>query len=98
MKNKVFRESVSSRCFARYSSPRLAKFFFDCLYVTIISRKHFIDALLIELLAILRSGSFNKMLSFTDFLWYKVYLVFFIFNDNLLAMNQTFIFSSSNLL
>ena len=97
MKNKVLRESVSSRCFARYSSPRLAVFF-DCLYVTIISRKHFIDALLIELLAILRSGSFNKMLSLTDFLRNKVYLVFFIFNDNLLAMNQTFIFSSSNLL
>ena len=37
------------------------------------------DIFLIELLAILRSGSFNGMLPVTHFLWNKVYFAFFTF-------------------
>ena len=90
--------------FAWYSNPRFfASFFsivciwsFYVIFLSIITPKKFIEVVLsIELLAILRSGSFKGMLSLTDFLWNKVYLVFLTFNDNLLAMNYRLIFSSS---
>ena len=35
-----------------------------------------------------RPGIFRGLLSLAEFLWEKVYLFFFIFNDNLFAVNQ----------
>ena len=57
------------------------------IFSSIITSNHFIeDLLLIELLATFRSENFNGMLSLTDILWNKVYLVFFTCSDNMLAM------------
>ena len=92
--NIVLRGSLSRNCLTLFKRPiYLARMVylwsFHVICPSSISPRNFIeDFISINLLEMWRPVIFRGILSLTEFLWEKVYLFFFIFNDNLFTVNQ----------
>ena len=102
-KNKLFLENVHLKSKKRDLTIQffLANLFstvfmwsFHDIWFSKITPKNFIeDVFSMFLLSIFKSGILD--ISFLDFLWKNVYLVFSMFNDHLLALNHWLIHSNS---
>ena len=103
----VFKNVSSRNCFARHKKPKFFENLFSVVFVsyfqeTFLSNttpKNFMDGVFsITWFHIFNVGNYKGILSLIEYLWNNVCFVFFIFNDNLFALNHWLIFLVHNLL